>query len=121
MQMIGPSRCARALLFCLSFLAFDSAFAQHVEPVPGVDFYSDSVGAVPASFRVDESGSATYSMPLVVPPGSGGVSPKLALSYDARAGWGAMGVGWQLSGLSSISRCKKTIEAGDLLRHITTF
>jgi hypothetical protein len=109
MRMISPSRCARALFFCLSFLGFDSAFAQHVEPVPGVDVYSDSVGATPASFRVDESGSATYSMPLVPLPGSGGVSHKLALAYDARAGWGAMGVGWQLSGLSSISRCKKTV------------
>lgn len=53
------------------------------------DAISDEVAATAAEFRVDESGAATYSIPLYAVPGAAGVSPKLSLQYPAREGTGA--------------------------------
>src|ERR1041385_8949335 len=66
-------------------------------------------GFTPGSFRVNESGAATYSIPILLPPGVAGMEPKLALSFSSHAGNGLLGVGWNLSGLSSIDHCGRTI------------
>jgi hypothetical protein len=66
-------------------------------------------GSTPGSFRVTESGAAEYRIPIRVPPGIGGVEPELALVYNSQAGNGLLGVGWKLEGLSSISRCARTV------------
>ncbi|GMV31580.1 MAG: hypothetical protein AMXMBFR59_37050 [Rhodanobacteraceae bacterium] len=87
--------------------------ATHAEPEPSPDAFSDSVGATPGNFRVDEGGSSTYTMPIYVPPGTADFSPKLTLSYQQRGGNGALGVGFGIGGLSSITRCRKTRESGD--------
>ena len=63
------------------------------------------VGTIPGSFSVSNSGSATYSIPIQVPKGTGGMEPTLALSYDSQSGNGLIGVGWSLSGLTIIHRC----------------
>jgi hypothetical protein len=65
--------------------------------------------ATPGQFAVSESGAATYSIPLAVPPGTSGLAPKLALSYSSQAGNGMLGMGWSMSGLSIISRCPRTL------------
>lgn len=70
-------------------------------------------GAVAGTFRVDETGSATYDMPLFMPPGSGGVMPQLAIQYSSVASDGYLGHGFALGGLSTISRCRKSVEHGD--------
>ncbi len=62
------------------------------------------VGALPGDVSVDNTGAASYNLPLTVPPGTAGMQPTLGLSYNSRGGNGAMGVGFSLSGLSSISR-----------------
>ncbi|MHB8447825.1 MAG: FG-GAP-like repeat-containing protein, partial [Rudaea sp.] len=83
------------------------------EPLPSADVYSDSVGATPATYRTDESGAATYSVPIYVPPGTAGLVPALSLEYNNRALNGPLGPGFTLGGLSAISRCKKATEYGD--------
>ena len=72
-------------------------------------FASTYVGQTNGSFRVDESGSATYSIPLNIPAGIAGVQPQLGFSYSSNSGDGLMGRGWSLSGASAISRCAKNL------------
>ncbi|GAA5007329.1 FG-GAP-like repeat-containing protein [Pseudoluteimonas lycopersici] len=76
---------------------------------------SDIVAATAAEFRVDESGAATYTIPLYAVPGTAGVSPKLSLNYSSQGGYGPIGKGWSIGGLSSVTRCRKTREAGDFI------
>ncbi len=76
---------------------------------------SDVVAATAAEFRVDESGAATYTIPLYAVPGTAGVSPKLSLNYSSQGGYGPLGKGWSIGGLSSVTRCRKTREAGDFI------
>lgn len=78
-----------------------------------VDQESDGVGTLAGSFRVDESGAATYAIPLTLPPGRGGATPQLGFAYSSQAGDGSLGRGWSISGLSNIARCRRTREAGD--------
>jgi RHS repeat-associated protein len=66
-----------------------------------------------------EGGAATYTIPIVVAPGRAGVQPSLALTYNSRAGDGLMGVGWSLSGVSSIHRCPQTPEQDGHTRGVT--
>jgi RHS repeat-associated protein len=74
---------------------------------------SDGVGATAGTFRVDETGAATYSIPLAVVPGRAGVAPEMALAYSSQGGMGVMGRGWSITGASAITRCRQTAEAGD--------
>ena len=79
------------------------------------DAVSDEVGATPGEFRVDESGSATYRIPIYAAPGTAGVTPQIALSYSSQGGNGPLGKGWAIAGLSAISRCRASREAGDFI------
>jgi len=45
---------------------------------------------------VGNTGSARWTIPIEVPPGPGGLAPKLTLVYSSRAGDGPFGVGWTL-------------------------
>ncbi len=63
----------------------------------------------PGQFQVSESGAATYTIPIQVSPGVGGMEPKLSLNYSSQSGNGLLGVGWSLGGLGGVSRCPKTI------------
>ena len=67
------------------------------------------VGATPGELEVTTRGSAHYSIPIVIPPGTHGMLPKLSLGYDSQAGDGFLGHGWSLGGLSVIHRCGATI------------
>jgi hypothetical protein len=61
-------------------------------------------GATNASFNVNPMGGASYYIPIEVQPGINGLSPNLSLLYSSNSGQGVIGFGWQLSGLSAISR-----------------
>lgn len=72
-------------------------------PAPG----APEVGAIPAAFNVTDRGSAQYTIPIEVPPGRF-IEPALALRYTSSTGNGALGVGWSLDGLSTITACQRT-------------
>ena len=69
-----------------------------------------AVGTVGGSFSVGPGGGASYSIPIVVAPGVGGMQPELSLVYNSQSGNGIAGVGWSLGGLSSIHRCARNLE-----------
>lgn len=64
---------------------------------------------IPGSFGVSASGSATYRVPISVPPATAGMAPTLSLEYSSQGANGLLGVGWSLGGLPSISRCPRTL------------
>ncbi len=66
-------------------------------------------GWTEGSFSVSHDGAATYALPLWVPAGRRGHQPTLGLHYSGQAGNGLVGVGWSLSGLSTITPCPRTM------------
>lgn len=69
-----------------------------------------AVGVIEGQAGVTDSGAATYSIPLNISPGTHGMQPSLALTYDSQSGDGLAGYGWTLSGLSEIARCARNPE-----------
>lgn len=84
--------------------------AVQVAPIPSINVASSSVGITSGDFRVDESGAATFNMPLSFPVGIASVTPQMSLSYNSNSGNGELGIGSSIVGLSSITRCRSTFE-----------
>jgi RHS repeat-associated protein len=78
-----------------------------------------AVGRTPGSFSVSSLGSATYSIPVVVPPGVAKVQPSVSFVYHSGAPNGLLGVGWSIGGLSEIERCKKTLDQDSVSAAVT--
>jgi RHS repeat-associated protein len=74
--------------------------------VPAMGAAGVSSGTMPGAFNVGPSGDAQYTISIEVPPGVQGMEPTLGLAYGSFTGNGPVGVGWSLTGLSSITRCK---------------
>jgi hypothetical protein len=88
-----------------------------IVPTP-VDANGDAVAELPGDLAVTVDGAASYTVPLRVPDGLGGMQPRLALAYSSRGGDGLLGVGWSLGGLSQVSRCPKNLAAEGLAADI---
>jgi RHS repeat-associated protein len=73
------------------------------------------VGTTPSSFAVSLTGAATYSVPITVSPGTAGMKPSISVAYNSQVGNGLLGFGWNLSGLSAITRVPSTLYNDDLV------
>ena len=80
----------RTVLVCLGLFLFKISSVQ-----------ANLVASTPGEFSVSSTGAATYSVPIVVPPGTAGVEPKLSLNYSSQGRNGLLGVGWSIGGLST--------------------
>lgn len=65
-------------------------------------------GSTSDNLSVSISGAVNYSVPIDVPPGLNGIEPDISLSYDSHTGNGLAGWGWNVSGISVISRIPAT-------------
>ena len=66
------------------------------------------LGITPSNLDVSSTGAALYTVPIAVPAGINGVQPNLSLSYNSQAGNGIAGYGWNITGISKISRIGST-------------
>jgi hypothetical protein len=92
MRDLAASVSATALIFVLVF---------------GVA-HASTAGRTAGTYSVSSTGAATYSIPIWAPNGPHGVQPHIALTYNSQQSNGYVGVGWSVSGLSSIYRCNLT-------------
>lgn len=65
---------------------------------------ASSDGYLPSSWTVTPKGDLAFTLPLAVPPGRAGMAPSLALGYASGSGNGLVGVGWSVTGFSTIAR-----------------
>ncbi|MDH5566395.1 MAG: hypothetical protein OEY15_06990, partial [Myxococcales bacterium] len=72
---------------------------------PGIEPENRYAGFLEGAFDVSLDGSAGYEIQIAVPPGTAGLEPALAFTYDSRSGNGTLGMGFALTGLSEIGRC----------------
>ncbi|MDY3530002.1 SpvB/TcaC N-terminal domain-containing protein [Riemerella anatipestifer] len=72
----------------------------------GTNNFHDTQGNI----EVTASGQLQYTLPIALPPGVKSVAPQINLVYTSGSGNGIAGYGWNLSGITAISRMGKTIE-----------
>jgi RHS repeat-associated protein len=66
-------------------------------------------GWTEGSFSVNHDGAAEYNLPLWVPAGRRGFQPSIGLHYNSQSGNGPAGVGWSVTGFSTMAPCPRTI------------
>ena len=65
---------------------------------------AELTGAIEGDVKVNQ-GKLTYTFPLSLPKGAFNLAPNLTISYNQGSNDGYLGLGFNLSGLSTISRC----------------
>ena len=85
--------------FYLSITAFVIVFCTSV-----CAYGANAVGAIPGNFQVSNMGAAVYNVPVECPDGVNGMKPELSFVYNSHAGDGPMGLGWNIGGLSAITK-----------------
>lgn len=89
--------------FFIFILATHFSFSQNFTP--------DTKGEL----QISNSGTPTYKVPIALPPGIKDVAPQLALTYNGSSVQGLAGMGWNLVGISSISRVASRIDLDGLI------
>lgn len=69
----------------------------------------DTVGKTADSYEITPNGQFHYEMPISVVSGTGGISPQLSIVYDSSKGDCLLGRGFDLSGISLISRAPRNL------------
>ena len=85
-------------LLCFSWIGFTASAGETL------------VGELEDELKVNNLGTASYTLPLVVSPGTAGMHNKLAITYSSRGGNGPLGIGFSLSGLNAISRAPASVD-----------
>ncbi|SHF33884.1 FG-GAP-like repeat-containing protein [Chryseobacterium takakiae] len=93
----------KKFLSSIVFLIISIMGTAQTTPLPK---FHDTKGNI----DVDGSGQLQFSLPIALPPGVKNVTPQVSLVYTSGASNGIAGYGWNIAGLSSISRTGKNIE-----------
>jgi len=62
------------------------------------------VGTILGGSSISPMGSANYTIPIDLPLGINNMQPSLSVNYNSQGGNGALGLCWDINGISSISR-----------------
>ncbi|MEG0925764.1 RHS repeat-associated core domain-containing protein [Chryseobacterium sp.] len=73
---------------------------------PNGQSFHDTKGNI----EVAGGGQLQFTLPIALPPGVKSVAPQINLTYSSDSGNGIAGYGWNLSGITSISKTGKNIE-----------
>ncbi|MGH1518077.1 RHS repeat-associated core domain-containing protein [Chryseobacterium sp. JK1] len=98
-------------LFSSLILSFISVFCFSQTPTPK---FHDTKGNI----EVTGAGQLQYTLPLDLPPGVKNTMPGISLVYVSGAGNGLAGYGWNLTGLSAISRVGKNLEKDGITKGV---
>lgn len=83
-----------------------NAGAGNPSGIVGSNNFHDTQGNI----EVNGGGQLQFTLPIALPPGVKSVAPQINLVYTSGSGNGIAGYGWNLSGITSITRMSKTIE-----------
>jgi RHS repeat-associated protein len=72
-----------------------------------------AVGSIDGAATVDLGGNANYSFTIPLPPSTNNMMPTLSFNYNSALGDGIMGMGWDISATSVISRVNDDIYHDD--------
>ncbi|CAA9202861.1 hypothetical protein FLA105534_04286 [Flavobacterium bizetiae] len=81
----------KQLYFLLLFLIMQTGYGQN---------FTDTKGEL----QISAAGTATYNLPIAVPPSIKNVAPIINLSYSSGVRGGLAGQGWTINSISTISR-----------------
>lgn len=95
------------LLFVLMLMSLFS-FSQSIDELHG-GAKGGLVGKTSGSYNVTHNGQFCYEIPISVLSGTGGLAPKLSISYNSGNSDGLLGYGFDLKGLSMISRAPRNL------------
>jgi RHS repeat-associated protein len=109
---INPNFCAG------NYISAGSGFVGNGPPIIN-KLNTIAVGTTNGTFDVSSVGAATYDIPLIIPPGTMGMMPKLSLDYNSDGPNGLLGMGWSLSGLSSVTRLQQNLYDDNLIYPVT--
>ena len=97
----------------------DSGSSTPINPVLTPTTNNDeTVSSLEGSFSVTPTGAATYSVPVIVSPGTAGMNPRLSLTYNSSRGNGLLGLGWMIQGMSQVHRCAATKAKDDFVEAV---
>ncbi|MGE5382716.1 MAG: polymorphic toxin type 23 domain-containing protein [Omnitrophica WOR_2 bacterium] len=87
----------------------NNTYGNEIDPDTRTLDYTLPVGTIEGKSDVALTGAMTYTIPIFTPPGVAGLVPSVSLNYNSQLKNGLAGIGWNLSGASSISRVPQTI------------
>ncbi|MDV8153594.1 SpvB/TcaC N-terminal domain-containing protein, partial [Acinetobacter pittii] len=97
-------------LLCLSiFIVIHQAYAAESELSLSLNGESN----------VDSLGVLNHSIPIVLPPSINGFGPQLSINYNGQSTNGILGVGWNILGIPSITRCNE-LKNGKIFTPLTS-
>src|SRR5690554_3012261 len=97
------------VLFTVHFFGQTVSYDNVKSPRQKTINTSYEVGNTNASINVSSSGALVSSIPIYILPGTAGMQPSVSVNYNSQSGNGTMGMGWNVSAASSITRIPKTV------------